>query len=464
MDLVEHKKEDIMTTAPSFEQNSLRKSHRTTISLGAVIENRSYQVIDWSMTGLSVKLENDADFKVGNNYKSLLILNMKEANISFNVNLKLIHKSGDKLGFEYEDISLKNKKVLRRYIELYFDGKLDETDTLVSTYEEPDIISAIHNPIKLNEYEKSKLESSFLRKSIQAILYTLLLLGVLGALFYQKVLYKFDGIGVVEKNYELVYPKHSGVVEKIYVKERDKISTTSILADLNSDEVYYKVNLLENIKQSQQKEIKLLGKNDDLKTAVSLKKQLLDEYYKEYKNAKVQLSNHIITKPYFQNIKSKYLTTKERYTLLKKELNDGNINSSIKVENIKDTELKIQNRKNSLEDYRVFSSVDGEIYEVLSKIGDKVDNKTALFTIWLDKTPLILAKIPLKSATDIRVGDKVTIIANSDEELDGIIERIESQSEDKSDLENIIAYIKLDDSTKRLAPKSVVKVLFNRGF
>ena len=89
---------------------------------------------------------------------------MKEANISFNVNLKLIHKSGDKLGFEYEDISLKNKKVLRRYIELYFDGKLDETDTLVSTYEEPDIISAIHNPIKLNEYEKSKLESSFLRK------------------------------------------------------------------------------------------------------------------------------------------------------------------------------------------------------------------------------------------------------------------------------------------------------------
>jgi len=453
-----------MTTAPSFAQNSLRKSHRTTISLGTIIEHNSYHVIDWSMTGLSIKGSTDDSFKVGNSYESLMILNMKEANISFKVDLKLIHKSGDKLGFEYVDISLKNKKVLRRYLELYLDGKLDETDTLIATYEEPDIISAIHNPIKLNEYEKSSIESSFLRKTIQAFLYTLLLLGILGALFYKNVLYRFEGVGVVEKNYEFIYPKHSGIIEKIYVKERDTIDSTTLLSDLNSDDVHYQVNLLKSIKQSQQKEISLLGKNSDLKTAISLKKQLLNDYYKEYKNAKLQLANHIITKPYFQEVKNRYLDTKERYTLLKKDLNDGNVNSSVKVENIKETDLKIQNRKDSLEDYRVFSPLSGEVYEVLSKVGDKVDNKTPMFTIVQDKSPIILVKIPQDSATDIAVGDDVTImIGNQSDKLSGVIEKIEAQSEDKKDLENIIAYIKLKDSTKRLAPKSVVKVLFNRG-
>jgi len=166
-----------------YEKNSMRKSHRINIPLKIHVQNGMYDTHDWSLTGISVKAK-DGVFSTEHLYDAVLMLGLQEATISLKVKLKCIYHEAGRYGFEFVELSKKNKKILRRYLELYLDGNLHQVDDLMSVYEEPDIGSAIQEPVKLNDEEAKGLEKSFLRRSIGAILVSLGLFSVIGALLY----------------------------------------------------------------------------------------------------------------------------------------------------------------------------------------------------------------------------------------------------------------------------------------
>ena len=207
-----------MPTHIQYEKNSMRKSHRISIPMKIHVNNTIYDSINWSLTGASIKAVNGESFLKEKLYDAVLMLGMKDATVSLKVQLKSVYEKDGVFGFEFVNLSDKNKKVLRRYLEFYLDGKLDNVDGLLSTFEEPELNSAILEPVKLSDNEKDGLEKSFFRKSLWAMLLSLFLLAAIATLVYQNLLYKFESAGTVERNYKKIYPLSSGIIDKIYVK------------------------------------------------------------------------------------------------------------------------------------------------------------------------------------------------------------------------------------------------------
>ncbi len=464
-----------------YEKNSMRKSHRMQIPLKIYLNNSMFSAYDWSLTGLSIKSK-ESSFKEKNFYESVLLLDLGEATISLKVKLKLIYKKDDKFGLEYDKLSSKNSKMLRRYLDLHLYGKLDETDKLMAVYEEPEIATVISEPIKLNDDEKKVLERSFLRKSFSTILFSLLLLGSIGSILFHNLQYKLKIVGTVEGNYKNIHPQNEGTIENIYVKIGDEVRQDDILVDLNGDKILHQLKILETIwdtKNREKKAQKVFQKRvtfiEDDKKVLNLKKQLMSESYINFQNAKMQFKNRLITKIEMQNIKRVYLNEKQQYELYKKQIkNQKNINIPPieKIINIEATELKIADKKRHLETLRVFSPQEATIFSINAEVGDNVSKKEPLLTLWTHKVPQIICTLDADKAIDIKIGSRVQIIDSlENKEFSGFVKSISNLAYDKklntasSKLtDEILVIIQPDKSTQILQPHSIVKVLFKRKF
>jgi multidrug resistance efflux pump len=336
--------------------------------------------------------------------------------------------------------------------------------------------------VKLNENEKAGLEKSFLRKSIGAILLSLLLFLVIAGLLYQNLRYKYERVGMVESNYKTIYPNNEGIIEKVYFNVGDKVKKGDVLADLNSDKIFYKLKLLDSIKNARIKEKHMQStfqKKADIviddNELLTLKKQIVKDRNKDLQNAKIQFKNHLITKSDFMSIKNSYLEAKERYAYYKKQSQyqkNSNLPPLPKVINIEEVELKISNQKRLLEEFRVSSPLDGKVYEINVESGDRVGKNDSILTLWTKDKPQIIVTLSSYKAVDLKIGDEVEIVdALENQKFTGVVRHINDSSFDtdfkiattKKANEVFIA-IEPEDSAKVLAPHSMVNVLFKRKF
>jgi len=466
-----------MSLQLQYEKNSMRKSHRIQFPLKVYIQNNIYYVNDWSMTGLSIKTD-DNSFIVNDFYDAVLLLGLKDATISIKVKLKCVYNNGDRYGFEFSELSGKNRKMLRRYLEFYLDGKWDDMDELIGVYSEPDIDTALKEPVKLNDLEKSSLQKSFLRKSLSAVLLSLFLLLLIGATLFYNLRYVYESVGIVEGNYKNIYPKHEGILEKIYVQIGDRVKKGDILADMNSEKILQQIKLLETIKETKLKKIEADSLYQTTTThknsseLLTLKKQILNESYKNYQNAKIQFDNHLITKTELLYFKNKFLESKESYTLYKeKSTTQKNTHSSApKIYNIEETNLKIKNKKILLEEYRIFSPQDGKVYEITAEVSDFISRDKPVMVLWTDNRPKIIVSLDAKDAINIKIGLSVEIVDSLGEyKFKGIVKHITNKVLDmdiKTDGMSNVVYVEIEpeERSKVLPPRSVVKVLFKRAF
>ncbi len=471
-----------MSTRIHYEKNSMRKSHRIKIPLKIDIQNSIYNSYDWSMTGVSIYGQDD-NFIENEFYDGVILLGLQDATISLKVKLKCTYRKNDKYGFEFLNISSKNRKVLRRYLELHLDGKLDSIDNLMAVYEEPDINSAIQEPVKLTDDEKTGLEKSFLRKSLGAILFSLLLLAGIAALLYQNLLYKYERVGMVESNYKTIYPINDGMIEKIYYKAGDKIEKNDILVDFNGDKMLHELKVLESIKNAKIKEKKMLAtfKNKPNKVIddselLRVGRQIVNDRYKELQNANMQLKNHLITRADMRTIKKSYQDAKERYAFYKKQGVYQNSNSpqSIipRVINVEEIELKILNQKRLLEEFRLFSPVDGTVYEVNAEVGDRVSRRDPIIILWTHAKPQIVVTLSSYKAVDLQIGSKVEIVDSVENQIfNGVVKQINDLELDNKvkmvttkKSNEVFVTIEPEDGARVLPPHSIVKVRFKRTF
>jgi multidrug resistance efflux pump len=466
-----------MSLQLQYEKNSMRKSHRIEIPLKVYIQNNIYNVIDWSMTGLSISTKANS-FIVDDFYDAVLLLGLKDATISIKIKLKCVYGKENRYGYEFNELSDKNRKMLRRYLEFYLDGKWDDMDELIGVYSEPDIGTALKEPVKLNDLEKSSLQKSFLRKSLSAVVFSFLLLLLIGATLFYNLRYTYEGVGIVEGNYKNIYAKHKGVLEKIYVKTGDRVKKDDILADINSEKILQQIKLLETIKKTKLKKIEadFLYQNattapqQDNSELLNLKKQMVNEAYKNYQNAKIQFNNHLITKTELLYFKNKFLESKESYALYKeKSTNQKNSPALVpKIYNIEETNLKIKNKKRLLEEYRIFSPQDGKVYEITAEVSDFISRDKPLLVLWTDNKPKIIASLEDKEAINIKIGSSVEIIDSLGEyKFKGIVKHITNKvlnMDIKTEGVSNLVYVEIEpeDKSKVLPPKSVVKVLFKR--
>ena len=467
-----------------YENNSMRKSHRISIPVKLRVENNLYDVYDWSMTGLSVSDKQKRSFTVGNTYDSVFMLAMTDATVSIKTKIVCKNEKNGRYGFEFVNLSNKNKKVLRRYLELYLDGNLASVDDIISTYREPDIKSAIVEPVKLNESEKTLVEKSFLRRTWGALLFSLLFLSLLAALLYQNFYYRYERVGTVESNYKTIYPSYEGVIDSIYPKVGDRVDNNDALVDFDTNKIHNELKILESIKESRLKEraVERSFRKNSKKTVpvednnlLYVNRNIVNERESELQNAQMLLNQQLITMSEYLSVKKSLQDAKAKYAFYKKQSSyqqRNTISSPPRVINVKEIELKIENQKRVLEELRIFSPLGGVVYEINANVGDRVGKKDPVMTLWTGEVPEIIVTLSAYKAVDLKIGDKVEIVDSLEsKKYSGVVTNINNLSFSKNykistqKSENqVYVSIKPEESAKLLFPHSVVRVLFKRNF
>jgi len=392
------------------EYNYMRKSQRVNIPLLVVIENEVYKVSDWSMTGVGI-LELKIFVSIGDKLSAKLILPVQNASIHLEVTIICRNKRDKITGFEFLDLTDRNKRVLRHYVELMLEGKIDNLEDLVSDFSMPEIETPIKEALNMTEEEQMSLLRKFRSRGFLALFAGIsLALFILFTLFYNTILV-YKTVGVVVGNIIHVTSGKSGDLKRIYVRVGDEIHVNDVLFDL------YDFNLLEKIEKNsaaitnQHEKLNEVGKTEDNDTEDDILALLLQEFKrkeKEYQNARRLFENGAISIKDFQFVENswsnakisykKYKQQKDRTTKTVKEKRDL---IQLKIDYLTSERQELLKQ---LEELRIKSQINGVVYNVSYSQGEHVAPDDVIMTLATRRNPYILFKIPSHQSARVNLG------------------------------------------------------------
>ena len=132
----------------SREANLPRKAMRVAIPLFVEIDGKNHAARDWSTTGVGL-----ADLarvpQEGELVQARLSFPMLESTLLIPVQLVYRGRHDGVEGFEFKDLSPRNRRILRHYIELSLDGKLGDVDDIVAVAALPAAETPVEAPLML---------------------------------------------------------------------------------------------------------------------------------------------------------------------------------------------------------------------------------------------------------------------------------------------------------------------------
>ena len=431
-----------------LEANQQRKAHRLHIPIIANIGDRNYKVIDWSVTGIGLFVdENDSlqSYEIGSKIDAILILPTSESSIMLNIELTLKVKIASKhtFGFEISHILEKNKRVLRHFASLAIEGDENTIENLTTDLFLQNTTSPIIEPISLVEEETKKLRVNFTKKVIIYFFLSFFLFSVIGlTLIYNYIVISSD-YALVTGNSQVYKASKKGEVSKIFVKQSQKIekgmalyevTNTREILDLNTKEMYFK-----NLKQKLQ-DIKSLLRvyTNGVKHINALEKESerldfksLDEEKTFFIRAKKLYDRRLITFSHFQEIKKNYQNIVDKYknrtlqnnkTLLNKQLDTESkllvFNEKILLVKERENSLKLQIEelrneliylKKSEKSSITVAFEKGTVHSINVQEKELVDYKDIVLITQNNTKSYILARLKDKDISTLRIGQKVIV-------------------------------------------------------
>jgi hypothetical protein len=163
------------------EDNSQRKSLRVAIPLMVEIAGTNYAVKNWSTTGVRI-VGLDVPPQPGAVIPARISFPMVESTLVIATDLVIPARHEDVDGFDFHELSARNRRVLRHYLELSMDGKLGDAEGIVSLATVP----AAHTPIEwpLNAQPEATELASFRTPSYGAMAIAAVVLAVVGGVLF----------------------------------------------------------------------------------------------------------------------------------------------------------------------------------------------------------------------------------------------------------------------------------------
>src|SRR4051812_38816028 len=132
----------------SREPNLPRKAMRVAIPLFVEIDGHNHAAVDWSTTGVGLsdlqRLPQEGEL-----VQARLSFPMLESTLLIPVQLVFRGAHDGIAGFEFKDLSARNRRILRHYIELSLDGKLGDVDDIVAVAALPAAETRVNGPLML---------------------------------------------------------------------------------------------------------------------------------------------------------------------------------------------------------------------------------------------------------------------------------------------------------------------------
>ncbi len=386
------------------EYNYKRKSHRVDIPLLIDIEGEIYQAKDWSITGVGIR-DLNREMQPGELLPVRLSLPMNGTTVTLQVTLAFRNHVHSVWGFEFHELDTRHKRMLRHYIEMAIEGRIENIEDLIAVATAPVVTSPIEDALNLTDLEQDSLTKQFKAKSKFSITVGLLfLLTVIIVLFYNTT-YRVRAIGVIAGNTVAVTANHNGYIDKIFVETGRKVKQGDPLIALSLPNLNHKRAALLARLQSLENQFGEPAYNNGTRAISSNLLATLQAIEKKrraaFDSAKVMFDEHVITKKdldYMENRWSQALKNlqREQQNLQRKspvKRSDGSEGDFKVAMEILQTRQQIALIDLQGEQNIITAPADGVVYSIDAINGTSIRDDHIVAVIANDKQPFAIMSI-----------------------------------------------------------------------
>lgn len=460
------------------EYNYKRKSHRVDIPLLVEINGEVYKTKDWSVTGVGVSGLN-MDLEPDSITPGRIILPMSDITISLSVMLAFRNVVNDTWGFEIHDIQPKHKRMLRHYIEMAIDGRIENVEDLISVATAPPISSPIEDALNLTDIEHESLTQKFKTNSRLSIVIGFILFSSIILVLFYNTTYRISAIGVVAGNNIPIFSDTSGYVGKVFVEPGKKVKSGDPLLSIKQGNIEFEKSILDRklkaLNGLLQNNAEPATSGDSNRKAaknvlISSLEDILEKRNQALDLAKAMYLEHTITRKdldYIEN--SQRLATINLQKEKDKMRNSESVSSQGRYRitlGILELEEELSTLIHESQEQIITATESGQVYSVESNSGSYVVKGQTLALIASSVTPYIYIYISNEKVKKLKIGQSARIyVPSQDIETSATIESIGHESANlvagltnEITLKNTIVKLKVSEQVS-LPPFTRVEVL-----
>ncbi|HFD32490.1 MAG TPA: HlyD family secretion protein [Gammaproteobacteria bacterium] len=454
------------------EFNYQRNSHRIDLPMLVEIDGHAYKAKDWSLLGIGIQ-DFDKELEKGDKVAARCSLNMPESSISIKVELEFRGLNNGIAGFSFVNLGLKHRRVLRHYMEMAIEGKLDNIEDLVSIVTAPAVETPIEEALTLSDLETESLSHQFKSRSYLVIGLGILFVVILLATIFYNTMYRIQVTGLAVGNLERITANTAGVITRVYVKEDAFVPKNTKLFSVQNVALVKELSIVKAKRQEKEKFLKNLQDDANVNMGAKLLRSLRLQYnqrIKEYEDAKKLFEQRIISFKDFNYIENQLQQSRVNHAreykaaevAVKKRLEDIEIIKA-EIAGLKKQESAIK-RAGAMRQVR--SSIAGRIYRIEYEPGAYVVPNDVVIILDKDVKPAVLIRLRDSDALKVRLGTEANIyVPFNDQNYKAKIVAVGYSSINsdatvtmEASLNETLIKLEFEDDTVRLPANSRVKV------
>lgn len=400
------------------EANSKRKSLRIAIPLYVEIAGRTYSVRDWSTTGLGLVGLEDAP-EPGTVVPARISFPLLESTLTLAVELQFRARHDDEVyGFDFHELSARNKRVLRHYIELSVDGKLGDVEDIVAVAAAPLTHSPIELPLNLAQPAAAYgTLQHFRARNYAAVLVGLTAILAVASLLFYNFAYKVEGTGFVSGSVDRITANYDGRVARILARPQSFVEAGAPLFSIENPAL----GALKTEIEVMQQQLALMAGDQDraLRTRLSAEAGLLSAMQRdsgareqELANARRLFERGVISQGDLMRVSNDVSELRNNYL---REVAAGASRTATFESGDQLGKLKMDLAAKKLllarqqTDQTVRAPRKGTVYAIDKAPGEYVSARDPVLLLESDVTPSVLLRLPNDDALKLKLGMPATV-------------------------------------------------------
>lgn len=398
------------------EPNSKRKSLRVAIPLYVEIGAATYGVSNWSTTGIGVVGLADLP-EPGTVVPARISFPMLESTLTIAVDLIFRARHGEVAGFDFHELSARNKRVLRHYIELSVDGKLGDVEDIVAVASSPVTSTPIELPLNLSQPPAYGTLQHFRKRNYAAVLMALAVLAGVGSLLFYNFAYKIEGTGFVSGSVERVTANYDGRLAKVLATPQSFVEANAPLFTVENPAL----NALRTEVELMEQQLALLSREQNrvlqvrlgaesgllasLRQDTRVREQELDNAHKLYERGVISQVDVMRVSTELSDQRTTYLRQVAEGATRTATFETGDQLARMRME-LAAKKLLLARQAS---DQTVLAPRKGKVFAVDKVAGEYVSARDPVVLLESDVTPSVLLRLPNDDALKLKLGMAATV-------------------------------------------------------
>lgn len=390
----------------SREANLPRKAMRVAIPLFVEIGGQTHPARDWSTSGVGL-----ADLEVapaaGEVIQAKLSFPMLESTLLIPVQLVYRSTHDGVHGFEFQDLSARNRRILRHYIELSLDGKLGDVDDIVAVATVPTHEAPMQAPLTLGAapagYQPRR------GRMLGSLVAGLVVVGAAVGIGYYNLTYQLEGTGFVNGSITRVTANHNGQVARMLVEPGARVEANTPLFAVENRALRDEIEALEqHVAQLGSEQARLAnarrqaeaGLLQSLRRDFASRESELANARKLYESGAITQRDVMMVANQVQDQRVNYLRQVAEGATRTQSLDSSDAINRLRVELASKKVLLARQDAERV----VRAPVRGKVYHVDRQPGEFVSAQDPVVLLEADVTPSVLLRVPNDDALKLKLG------------------------------------------------------------